>query len=546
VEGKSDLLTDQTETTWAFSKGVCSEMKKEVEGSTSIDDKTRSFYTEDNGSTGILTADFDLDKCLEENLVSPEDNSTGSTMAIGLTSTPSSPVNDPNGTSGDSVSVVASVQNVADLNSVYYTWNIEKISDGTAIPNNNTNWTDITTKMVGHGSLSDADRQGLGKNNLNFLLNLPAAVVDPGGNGAFYLRVLVTASENSGAGNQTSNGVIIIKVQEIGNQPTVYSAIAGDDGDLRFNNGVGAGSICSTSTEQSECDVTQNTIVGIQIPNTDNDLSGFTWTVNNVPISCDSSISSTLCSGGDGNVLFVPILGNVGESVDVVASAMSKKTGGTVETTRHFVIVDPQVTITSADTTSVWPKLLGYYMNSSSNVIDGIKTPDYSSQIFETNSGKTVTLNAAVASSWGQNQNYDWTIDGDSQNNNSNQLSFLVDRELGSAYDISLNLTNLHTPAGDKAANNLRKALLKDWGVSPADSAGEDENLSADIQLNVVDGSYQTIASSDKTGIFASLVTNLPEQLMFLLKITITGFMLIFSMGLLFAFIPESIFEKKQ
>jgi hypothetical protein len=38
----------------------------------------------------------------------------------------------------------------------------------------------------------------------------------------------------------------------------------------------------------------------------------------------------------------------------------------------------------------------------------------------------------------------------------------------------------------------------------------------------------------------------LPEQALFLLEITLTAFLLMLSMGLLFAFIPESLFEKSK
>ncbi len=65
--------------------------------------------------------------------------------------------------------------------------------------------------------------------------------------------------------------------------------------------------------------------------------------------------------------------------------------------------------------------------------------------------------------------------------------------------------------------------------------------------LIVIDGSGQAVSSSsNKVGIFASLITNMPQQFLFLLKITLTAFTLMFSAGLLFAFMPESFFEKKR
>jgi len=542
VEGTSDLATDHNDssyrTMWAFSQGVCSALS-EIESRTSIDAGTRAFYTEEDKTIGILTADFDLDRCLEENLAIPNDNGASS-MKIDLTATPDNPINDPNGSSGDSVTVVASTQNVTDLNSVYYTWKIEKSSNGAAVPNENTEWKDITSDMINnYASLSNTDRQGLAKSSLVFLLNLPADIADPDGNGAFYLRARVTASENSGAGNQTSQGSIIIKVLEQENQVIAYSVIAGNGGDLSLNNGVGTEPICNTQAEQSTCYVTKNKIIGLKIPNNNNDLSGFSWKVNNASMTCDSGVSTTACSGSDNSVLFMPILGNVGESVDAVVSVISKKTSGTVEITRHFVIVEPQVIINSADVTSAWTKLMGYYKD-----LDGIRTPDYSSQVFETNPGKTVKFTATVYSSWGQSSSFDWSIDGTSQDNSSNQISFYVDKASGESYNISLTSTATITTEQETQNNNLRKALLKNWGVSPENSV-DDEDINTSIQLDVTDSSSQALLNSDKTGIFASLITNLPEQIMFLIKIILTVFTLMLSTSLLFAFVPESIFERR-
>jgi hypothetical protein len=332
--------------------------------------------------------------------------------------------------------------------------------------------------------------------------------------------------------------VLIIKVQEQQNEIVSYSVVAGDDGNLSFFDGVGGGPICNTKAEKSVCYTTKNKIIGLRVPNDTKDLSGFSWKVNNVQMACSSEISATACSTGDDNALFFPILGNVGESVDVTLNAVSKKTGGTVALTRHFVIVDPQVIINSDNTTSAWAKLLGYYKD-----LDGNKTPSYSAQVFETNPGQTVKFNAAIYSAWGQTPSFEWSIDGQIQDTTSKQLSFLVDKSIGESYNIGLILTNVNDAAQEKQINNLRKALYKNWGVSPEDSIESDYNTT-NIQLNVVENSLQAAASANKTGIFASLITNLPEQIMFLLKILLTSFVIMFSMGLIFSFVPESVFEK--
>lgn len=537
VEGTAAQGTEHNDsskkTMWAFSKGTCSELEETK--TKDIETGERAFYMEDG--IGILTTNFDLDRCLEENLVEP-DNGGASNMKIDLKATPVDPINDPSG-SGDIVNVSAGVQNVENLSKVYYEWSIEISDSGSTFPPEDAAWTDITTDMVKYSSLSEADRRGLGKNMLNFLLNIPTEVADPNGEGIFYLRVRVVSTEQTGAGSQTAKGSIIIKVSQQGNQIMAYAVTATESGSLDLTSGGSAsGLICNDLAGKSICSVTKNEIVGIMIPNEDGDLSGFEWKVNGVSMTCSSDVSPACGAGG--NVLFFPILGNVGESINVIATGLSKKTG-TFKISRYFVIVEPQIQIISTDTTSVWPKLIGYYKD-----LDGARSPDYSSQVFETSPAKTVTLNAVVYSAWSyQGREFSWTIDGQIQNDSSDTMSFVVDRNVGDNYNIGLVLIGANTPEQEKQANNLRKALLKNWNISPEDDYLENLDA-ANIQINVVDAPFQTITRASQPGIFASLITNLPEQIMFLLKITLTSFMLIFSMSLLFYFIPESFFEKTK
>jgi hypothetical protein len=543
VEGESRLQEEHlgglNRIMWAFSNGKCTELE-ELSKKSSITNGERSFYPDYDSNQGIFAAEFDLDRCLEENLLEP-DNSGANEMKISLEANPASPINDPGGF-GDYVTVTTATQNVADLNSIYYEWKIQKSGDGASIPNEDTVWTDITTDMIEkYGSLSEADRRGLGKNQLKFLLNLPAEVADPSGEGMFYLRVKTDSTEETGYGSQKASGSIIIKVREQNNSIVAYSVVASDGGALSLlNNAIGtSGTICSDLSGQTRCLVAKNQIVGVVIPNANNDLSGFSWRVNNVPMNCTSSVSVS-CSGTNNNVLIFPILGNVGEAIDVVGMAMSKKTGGTIEIRRHFLIVDPQIQITSLDTSSAWPKLLGFYKD-----MDGNKTPDYSSEIYETNTGSTVKLQANISSAWGySSQQLKWVIDGEEQDNITNTISFPVDRLIGDNYNVGVVLSQAHNPEADKQVNNLRKALLKNWGVSADDSVIND--ISANVQIKVVGSSFQAATKTNQTGPFASLITNIPQQLLFFLKVTLTAFLMMFLMGIIFSLVPESLFKKEN
>ena len=536
VEGTAELASSHVDssymTMWAFSKGECSAMEETDQED--IDEGKRAFYKED--SVGILTAEFDLDRCLEENLVDPKDAEDEGIydMKIELSATPNSPINDESG-NGDTLKVVAGVQNVEDLSSVYYKWSIELSEDGSSTPNDDTVWTDITTDMIDeYSSLKNADREGLGKNELKVLLNLPAEVVDPDSEGVFYLKIRAKSTENSGGENQTAGGSITIKVRQQEKKIEAYSVIATSDGKLSLDTANGV--FCNTSTEERICYVAENKIIGIMIPNDDGDLSGFSWKVNSVSMSCTSSMSSD-CT--DGSVLIFPALGNKGEVINVIGTALSKKTGGTVEVNRYFVIAEPSITIVSTNTNSAWPKLMGYFKD-----LDNNNTADYSSRIIETNQGNIVTLQAETSAVWAYfGETYEWTIDGATVDSVDSTISFEADKESGNSFDVTLVMNNLYTEENVTKINYLRKALYNNWGVDSDDYSSD--SIGASIAVNVVENSYTTVNDSGKKGIFASLITNLPQQLMFLLRVSSTVLVLIISMGMIFTFIPESIFERK-
>jgi len=135
----------------------------------------------------------------------------------------------------------------------------------------------------------------------------------------------------------------------------------------------------------------------------------------------------------------------------------------------------------------------------------------------------------------------EWMVDGMTEVSDEGGMSFVADKMAGESYDVSV--FSFYDRANDAQVNNLRRALKDYWGVSPSDVV--EDNSSANIQLNVIEGP-QVGLKNGKTGIMASLITNLPKQMFFLLEITLTAFVLILSMSLLFALIPESVFEKEK
>lgn len=542
VEGDSMLPTEHNDSAykrmWAFSNGKCDALDK-IEKSNG-----RSFYIEGNNvKTGFLTADIDLDDCLEDNLLEP-DEAASTKMNIKLNATPENAINDPDGR-GDILNVSANAENITNPEGLVYKWSVQKSKDGSEAPIDGTSWIDITDEMVDGGSFSEADLQGLAKDKLDINLNLKNVGSDmkPGSfKGIFYLKIKAKAMASGADGRQDSEGYVVVRIKQQENEMRVYPVSVADNGMLSLNKGLSSDplELCSSDNEKIRCFVSKNDIVGLEVKSPDdNKLSNIAWKVNGTPISCAESIS-TSCTAG--NKLFLPILGNEGEAVDVEASGINQK-GESMELSRHFVIGSSQLKIYAPesgscsqqclDSSNVCPKYLGHY-----NDLNGGQYSDCSEEVLETREGNVVTLQT-----YGQT-GFDWTIDGEimSEFQNKNQLQLKIDKIAGESY--SIGLTTQLLPENVKQKNDIRKALYRNWGIEPEDVTEENQNAS--LQLNVVEGIGQEVASADKKSFAASLITHLPDQMMFLFKIFLTSATLLISMSLLFALMPESALGKEE
>jgi len=549
VEGDSVYPTNHADASykrmWAFSNGTCKTLD-ELEKNKTIDavnptKNTRGFYLD--GNTGILTAEVDLNDCLEENLLDPRENDLSdgkSQLGIQMVSVPQNPINDPNGR-GDILTVSTTAYNSQDYNNLLYTWTVQISRDGSITPTDETSWKDITTELKGISSFSASDIVGINKNKLDIKLNLPESLLKGSVTGnladTFYLRIRAKIKGTVTDGGQGADQYTIVKVRQQQNQMGVFPVVANNTGMLSMDNSSEA-EICTTDSEKTRCFVTKNEIIGINIPNErDNALTNFAWRVNGVEVICDATVSSQCTIGG--NKVFVPILGNEGEAVDVIATAINSKTNEAVEISRHFVIIKPQVIISSADSTSVWPRLLGYYKD-----LDGNRTPDYSKLVFEAQEGGTANLVATFyPASIESRAGFDWLIDGEIQADLSGkkEVSFPINKIAGENYKIGL--VAKYNVGPESQLNNLRKALLKNWNVSVEDSIEQQQTVN--IQINVLANAQMGVANDKQKGL-ASLVSHLPENLIFLFNIVLTSGMILLATGVIFAVMPEPIFKREE
>jgi hypothetical protein len=549
VEGESIYPTNHADAAykrmWAFSKGTC-KVLDEAEKSKTINSadptkNTRGFYLD--GNTGILTAEVDLNDCLEENLLDPRENDLTdgkSQLGIEMVSVPQNPINDASG-KGDILTVSTTAYNSQDYNNLVYTWTVQISRGGSAVPTDETTWKDITTELKAVPSFSAADTVGINKNKLEINLNLPETLIKNNITGTlldtFYLRIRAKIKGTATDGGQGADQYTIVKVRQQQKHMGIFPVVANNKGLLSMDNSSG-GAICSTDSEKVRCYVTKNEIIGLNIPNEGtNLLTNFAWKVNGSNITCDAEVSAQCTVGG--NTMFVPILGNEGEAVDVTATAINAATNEAVEISRHFVIIKPQAIISSIDSAATWPKLLGYYKD-----LDGNRSPDYSKLVFEAQEGGTVKLAATFyPASIESRAGFDWLIDGEIQYDLSGkkEIAFPISKLAGESYNISL-VANYNV-GPESQLNNLRKALLKNWNVSPEDSI--EEQQSVNIQINVLAGSQIGAAKNTQKGV-ASLIAHLPENLIFLLNIVLTSGMLLLATGVIFAVMPAPLFKREE
>ncbi len=563
VEGDSAYQTNHADSSfkrmWAFSANKCSALSalsnnSEKTFNASDAAKVNSMYLEGSGGgtcdqgdiskcTGFLTTEVDLNDCLEENLLDPtsnENSDVNSKLNLQVVSQPENPINDSAGR-GDTLNVSAASFNSQDSNGLLYNWTVQLSRDGSAAPTDATNWKDITTDLEAIPSFSAADVSGIGKQKLAIKLNLTENLIKENITGIytgnFYLKIKVKAKGTATDGSQDAEGFVTVKVRQQQNEMKIYSVTANNTGMLTMDSG--GSELCASAGEKSRCYVAQNEIVGIMVDNKQNELANFSWKANGAAVTCDASVSSQ-CSTVGGNKIFVPILGNTGEAVDVIAKAINTKTNEAVELSRHFVITKMQAQINSTDETKVWPKLLGYYKDLNDN-----RYPDYSTSVFESAQGSTADLIATFyPSSLVDQSQLEWSIDGETKYELSNkkQINFPIKKAEGENYNIGFNVK--YKTGSDSQVNNLRKALLKDWKIEPANLIDEQENVS--LQINVVSPGSQKVASKEVQSGLASLISHLPENLMFLLKIVVTSGALLLLTGIVFAVMPENIFREEN
>jgi len=555
VEGTSMFFTkhddSSTMTMWAFSKKDCPFSR--ADGTGSYLERIKGYMVE------IPTVDFDLNKCIgyidnkgkvyESSLVDPTEGGQATNLSISVSATPKNPINDPGSDkSGDVVLAQATVDNAAqNQGNILFDW---KVSIGRSIGS----FTDGTAKNI-TSDLRDLKLLGNTKGNaldtIKLKLDIPSAniasylgaVSDTG-----YLKFQATATENfSGTAIRKGVSDVIIKFISTDQIVTAYGVNAALSSDtMKVNT---AGPICDVDPlERTVCRVIKNEIIGLKVDGTG--LSNFNWTINGSPLLCTARVSSDCAAGGgsstvdkesQGNINYFPVSGNVGDTYTVTVTANDIASGKIVTLTRSFNVVEPKVVIKSTSS-DAWQKFLGQYkdISGSINPATGLPTcpnglcDDLSESIYQTYSGSNLAFKAAFIPGFLSNSvttKKEWSIDTDVvQETSPGVISFTADKQVGGMYTISF-LAQVTQP------DNIRKALLDIWGISPFDSP--EINFASSIQVEVQAPLLTEGPLSGPRKYYAAIASYIPASVLFTFRIFLSVALTLFALSLLNSLLEE-------
>jgi hypothetical protein len=470
---------------------------------------------------------FNINDCLGDNLIDPAEKKLEK-LNVSLLSTPDNPINDSTGSeTGDVLSVKAALENASqDPSQLRYEWRIEGYDGGyTSIVKDL-----VQDKLLEGGNLENNTLVGLGLSSINLKLNLGANYKKYFDNGIGSLKISVTARESNFGSMRIGRSETIVKLVSTDKKINAYLTNSSDG--IKLKQGDPICNKMSTPEDKLSyynCPVIANQIIKLTVNSSA--LSDFSWKVNDQPFTCNSSVTDECANG---NVIFLPTTGNIGQTINVGLTAKDLDKGENIELSKNLEIVDPYVKIVSGNEKTFWKKLLGTYNN-----LDGSKSSDFSDSIFETYAGANADLKAEFHPSWlskYSQTNLQWTVDGNDAGSDP-EINFAIDKNPGDVYNVGLN-SFYNVP------NEIRIILRNGWNISQTDSAGKSLNYS--IQGEVISEDVAgTVASKNPGKFLASLISNLPSQAIFLLRTVLTIFVVILASGIAMNYSP-AVYKNKN
>lgn len=482
---------------------------------------------------GDIAKVSDLDDCLYDNLVTPSEMGAQSNrLDVSLFYSPLSPINDttdpdtyddPSLSTGDTVTLTASIPNSKNADYVKYEWHVYMSDDADPA-----GWGSVLTKE----EIPDSTQtMGLGLNTFKFKMNFNTSKK--------YLIVKVIAKENVGDDlYREGNDVVIIPVLSSDKQITAYNAVI-EDGSLNLS--LSSNPICTEKAGPIVCPVLKNQIIGMRVEK--GNLSDFMWTIDNKPFNFKECFFDGCDPELQNETAYFPIIKDPGETYTIGLTAIDQQNGDKVSLTRVFKVVDPKIDIVCEEKTCE-PVLLGKYIDTTGKTFE-----DFSKLNYWALANSPIKLKGDLGYFSASPENFAWNIDGNAIASSDNYAypaaSIDADgiltlspldaegeqiKNAGESYNITL--STLYYPD-----NLTKQALQKHWSVSY--NQFYEKTASDDIIITLYDSNPITGEGSNKK-IFASAYSSAPAYLAFLLRIVLTISLILFVSRLVFSFSPKS------
>ncbi len=544
VEGSSMIATKHDNSSvmimWAFPKQDCP---------ISLADGTGSYTTRiKNYSVEIETADIDLNKCLERNLIDPTEGGQATNLEVSVSASPNEPLNDESGDgSGDSVLVTAAISNgKQSLASSLFDWNVE-ISNNVQF-----------SSAIGPTANVTKDLQsieGLGLNRGNALdtiklnLNIPRNASLGGRplssyllNDIGYLRLSARVSENFDSGIvRKGRSDVIVKFISTGRKILATQVIPTLVGERMLVTSDQNNIICSGDTfDRSLCRVIKNEIIGLRVDGTD--LSNFQWSINGDPLTCSQSNVSPDCLDSEQTAInFFPVAGDPGDTYTVNLTANDTVSGKTVTLARSFRVVEPTIDIVSTDEGLAWPKFLGQYRDitgKATSCVNGL-CDDFSKNVIQTYQNNAVSVEAQFIPSFlSALAQREWYINDTLISETApNMTTFDAVGAIGS-------VMNLKVVAKVTQSDALRRALYDIWNISPLDSP--EIAFTRSVQVEIAESQFIS-KGNGPAKYFAAIINYVPTSLIFAFRVLLSGALILFATAFLMGALPqEKLFRKEE
>jgi len=462
----------------------------------------------------------DIDKCLYKNLVDPyEGGGEASKLTVSLSYLPDDPMNDPVAGSdeGDELVIQSSIANSYNASYLNYEWQVYQAD--TANPES---W---GAPLLKQDLKNSTQTKGMGLSTFRFKLNFP--------NPKKYLKVKLTVKENAG-NNAVREGhsSVVIPISSTSERIRTYGTIVSRSGE-NLSLSLDSEERCTQGMDKIICPVVKNEIVGVKIDGLAADAFDFLWTINGKPASYKECFFDGCQIEKQGSTMFFPVLESVGFDYDISLLATDQESGNKVSVSRTFRVSNPEIKIASADETTCQPLLLGHYVD-----LDGKLWPDYSKNSFIAVAEQTIKLRATATP---PSMAYNWYVDGNLINQNTaKSYGYDFDRDgnlilsgkiFGESYQVIAD--------GAYSQDVLtKKALNKFWDV-PLKDFYEKQN-SVTINIKVAGSLEDNLASAPgKNKILASVYSAVPAYLVFLIRIVLLAFLMIFTSRFILFYLPR-------